>query len=848
MQLRHFQHAVLDAIQGGRNVILQAPTGSGKTLAALLPFFQALDRAWGKPNAEDAILPLTCRYAVPMRVLANQFHREYRDWFQKLDQKRGTDFERTYQEKLGISVPALQTGETAADPLFESPLTFCTIDQLLASVLSVPYSVGKRQANLNVAAVAGSYLILDEFHLYPLDHQQGARMTTLALLRLLRGVSRFVLMTATFSTHLLRELGQLLDAEVITITDDAELAEIMTGRQRTIQMLDAPLDATTILTAQRELREREGRAATLVVCNTVARAQAMYGELRAALSNSAHAPTRLMLLHSRYTSGDRAWKSQLLEDWLGAGQWQDGQYLGEDTIVVGTQVVEVGLNISAHQLFTEIAPANSLIQRAGRCARFARQQGHVFVAPLPLTAEGQPGSPLPYDRHICDLTQANLPIDQQPFGFREEQTLIDAVHTAEDRRMLETFQQSELQIQDAIQEVLTTHDTGRNGELIRDVRAVTVVIHPEPQTAITTRPYEWEGFSMQPGTLIGAWDALDRRADVLNLDWRIRSLVDAGVDEESDNSREPHYSWAIVQKAQLSSLTRVALPPDLAAYDADVGFRLLLDLDAPSGTYVSQQIKRDSPHAYMPRRQASYVTHISGLMAAYRYSVRQDMAWLFARLEDRLGYQRGSIDQAIRLAIACHDIGKLSRGWQRWARDWQDLLIREEGMGYAIKAGNAWLAKTDGVDPYAHEMELKRQLVPSRPPHHAGESAIASAQAIGMRVLTGKEPQDAGRYFALVSATISAIARHHSPLTASFEAVQWNAEARTAIAAALQACDLDPAIATTIDLTARQPGLINPEYLATPLLRAEQGAEQTWLAYAIVRALRLCDQRAERGL
>ena len=47
-------------------------------------------------------------------------------------------------------------------------LTFCTIDQLLASFLAIPYGVGPNRANLNVAGVAGSYLVLDEFHLYPL--------------------------------------------------------------------------------------------------------------------------------------------------------------------------------------------------------------------------------------------------------------------------------------------------------------------------------------------------------------------------------------------------------------------------------------------------------------------------------------------------------------------------------------------------------------------------------------------------------------------------------------------------------------------------------------------------------
>jgi CRISPR-associated endonuclease/helicase Cas3 len=42
----------------------------------------------------------------------------------------------------------------------------------------------------------------------------------------------------------------------------------------------------------------------------------------------------------------------------------------EGPIVIGTQVVEAGLDRSATTLFTELAPWPSLVQRFGRCNRF----------------------------------------------------------------------------------------------------------------------------------------------------------------------------------------------------------------------------------------------------------------------------------------------------------------------------------------------------------------------------------------------------------------------------------------------------------------------------------------------
>ena len=110
-----FQQRVTEHLLAGRNVILQAPTGAGKTRAAITPFIYA----W-RYNDHKAI-PSKCIYSVPMRVLATQFHHEYKATFDSFSRRWGWDGQREPQVKI-------QTGENSKDPSFAGDLIFATIE------------------------------------------------------------------------------------------------------------------------------------------------------------------------------------------------------------------------------------------------------------------------------------------------------------------------------------------------------------------------------------------------------------------------------------------------------------------------------------------------------------------------------------------------------------------------------------------------------------------------------------------------------------------------------------------------------------------------------------------------
>jgi CRISPR-associated endonuclease/helicase Cas3 len=116
--------------------------------------------------------------------------------------------------------------------------------------------------------------------------------------------------------------------------------------------------ASEILKHHSELADCSFGRITLVVCNTVDRACHTFDELR-----NAGRTDGLELVHSRFRPAER-------EDWRKSFLSRSACTKGVDRIIVATQVVEAGVDISAGCLVTELAPWPSLVQRFGRCARY----------------------------------------------------------------------------------------------------------------------------------------------------------------------------------------------------------------------------------------------------------------------------------------------------------------------------------------------------------------------------------------------------------------------------------------------------------------------------------------------
>ena len=807
MKLYPYQQRVKNLLQSGRSVILQAPTGAGKTRAALAPFIEAFFQFPPERFPRQAI------YSVPMRVLASQFEVEYRDLADK--------YARLYRERrLNVTI---QTGEQPRDPEFkQGDIIFATIDQSLSSALGVPYSLSGGRANLNAGAFYGSYLIFDEFHLFPVDEKNsgGALTTTLQLLTRLKGQIPFILMTATFSSGMLEELGRRLDAEVVTV--DRQEYEMIAGlggktpRQRVYHVHDAPISAQAVLTNH--------KTRSIAICNQVARAQQLFEELRALTRDS---DVEVMLLHSRFTQDDRKKKEERIRREFGK---KVEKHQSPSLILVATQVVEVGLDITSEHLHTEIAPANAVLQRAGRCARYPGEKGHVHIYPVP-TKEDKEGNSrpdyLPYPRALGEKAWESFRRrDGMVIDFMEEQRIIDEVHLESDRRLLQAMDRQSGMLWDSIYDALAG-DRSQRGTLIRHIDSITVLAANDPDDL--GNPFWAQGFGLWRGTVKGLFrqlqefaDEIDPLADVQDV-WRMKSLTTVERNPE-DPTRPVELVWQEVNDMEmLSSASVVVIHSRFCAYDDDVGFRIT---SSDEGGWESQpgEFRVGNSQGGYRYELESYEEHIANMLDIYRQRFQPRLAYVNARLAKQSAlpgsesFPPDGLDRAIRTAIALHDVAKMDERWQKWVRLYQD------GIREPIESEDYMAVHThwDPDDPRCVAARTAADRKVKRPPH-AGESAIASSRIIS-ELLGGDE--------LLVRAVITAIARHHSASAHSFGDYTLHPAASSAVARALAQAD-HPQPSSGLIMSAPDANI--EDYFS------ERKFHQQMLYLLIVRYLRLSD-------
>ena len=354
----------------GLPAVVEAPTGTGKTGIVLAWLWRRLYTA---PDST----PRRLVYALPQRSLVDQVSGEVRRWLANLG----------LTEQVALHVVMGGAGESQRQwrlDMHQPAIVVGTVDFLVSKALNRGYGIGRAGYPIDCALVTnGAHWVIDEIQL--------CRESTTTLRQLAAFAEAFrtaepfglTCMSATVPEGLLETVDNPRRGDVVGILPKERTGEleVRLGAARTIRRLDAgPGDYKAIAAAARD-RHRAGTL-TLVVLNTVEAARAVYRDLR-------DGSVECSLLHSRFRALERAELMAAVTEHP------------EDRIVVATQVIEAGIDLSAAVLITEAAPWPSLVQRAGRCNR----TGLVPDAELWWVP---PARPHPYEQADIDASSTEL--------------------------------------------------------------------------------------------------------------------------------------------------------------------------------------------------------------------------------------------------------------------------------------------------------------------------------------------------------------------------------------------------------------------------------------------------------
>lgn len=241
-----------------------------------------------------------------------------------------------------------------------------------------------------------------------------------------------VWMSATFDESWLNTVDFRKKPSIITLENDDLAIETVRNRFRAAKRIQSAEGCDTPKACARFVQQqhRDGTL-TLVIANTVARAQEIWDELKRTGTND------LYLLHSRFRPCDR---SEIVDKVL-------DQKRG---IVVSTQVIEAGVDLDADLMVTDVAPWPSLVQRFGRVNRYGEKGGaQIFWVDRPLCSKSKSNEEdlvRPYDlsevnvarehlRTITSAAPADLPGIEQPPPYKfvlRRSDLLDLFDTTPD--------------------------------------------------------------------------------------------------------------------------------------------------------------------------------------------------------------------------------------------------------------------------------------------------------------------------------------------------------------------------------------------------------------------------------
>ncbi|GAB3800834.1 CRISPR-associated helicase/endonuclease Cas3 [Spirosoma humi] len=339
------------------NLILTSPTGSGKTESAIIWLRQQM-KHFGQGRV-FYILPFTAS----INAMYERLGKEMGEPYVGMLHGKLSDYLYDYFDDFQYS---LSQKKEKINELKDKFKTLVTPVKVVTPFQLLKHLFGLKGFEQGLFEMVGSYFIFDEIHAYSPD--VFAQIKVLLQYAVKHLHVKVMVMTATMPTFLKKELEEAIGEFTEINASDSLYDQFVRHR---LQLQDGLLTENLSLIRQALNAGKK----VLVVCNTVKNAQLVFNELNGEVENA-------VLLHSAFNGVDRTNHELALKR---------GEEDGSIKLLVGTQAIEVSLDIDYDLIFTEPAPIDALIQRFGRVNR-KREKG-----PSPVIVFRQPNST---DRYI----------------------------------------------------------------------------------------------------------------------------------------------------------------------------------------------------------------------------------------------------------------------------------------------------------------------------------------------------------------------------------------------------------------------------------------------------------------
>jgi len=335
------------------DAVVIAPTGSGKTEAGLI---------WALNTRPKKIILL-----MPTMVTSNSLYERLCYYFGQTRCGLAHSGIATYfaARKENVNGKTVENAEDYGEETYDvdrfrllnqkafmPAVMVSTVDQML----TCGFNTGLW--SLKEYALLGSAVIFDEIQAYE-PYTIGLITSLIRKIKSLGG--KVMIMSATMPRFLREHFLELLGLP------GALVAEERLGIRRNRWIY---LDCTVEEIRELVMNELKVNKKVALIVNDIKTAKQEYFAYTTLLNKAGLENCSILCLHSEFAAIDRQEKERELTDKNG----------NPYDLVIATQVIEVSLDVSFDVMFSECAPIDSLVQRAGRCNRYGLlSEGKFFV-------------------------------------------------------------------------------------------------------------------------------------------------------------------------------------------------------------------------------------------------------------------------------------------------------------------------------------------------------------------------------------------------------------------------------------------------------------------------------------